>query len=46
MYREDTEYRIQKVRKLLKRVDSDSFYTMNSEIASFAGTLLMWFSLC
>ena len=46
VYREDTEYRIQKVRKLLKRVDSDSFFTMNSEIASFSGTLLMWFSLC
>ena len=40
------EKQVANARKLLKRHDSDNFYSMNSELANFIGTLIMWFSLC
>lgn len=40
------EKQVANARKLLKRHDSDNFYSMNNELANFIGTLMMWFSLC
>jgi len=40
------ERQVQVVRKLLKRLDTDNFYAMNSELCNFIGTLIMWFTLC
>jgi hypothetical protein len=40
------EKQVANARKLLKRHDSDNFYSMNNELANFIGTLIMWFSLC
>lgn len=37
---------VQVVRKMLKRLDTDNFYSMNSELCNFIGTLIMWFTLC
>lgn len=34
------------VRRLLRRLDGDNFYAMNSELCNFIGTLIMWFTLC
>lgn len=35
-----------KAQKLLKHLDNDNFYAMNSELCNFVGTLMMWFALC
>lgn len=35
-----------KARKLIKRIDGDNFYSMNSELCSFMGSIIMWFTLC
>lgn len=40
------EKQVGAARKLLKRLDGDNFYAMNSELCSFMGSLIMWFSLC
>ena len=40
------EKQVGAARKLLKRLDGDNFYSMNSELCSFMGSLVMWFSLC
>ena len=31
---------------MLKRIDSDNFYAMNSDLCTFMGSIIMWFSLC
>ncbi len=38
--------KVDKARKLIKRIDCDNFYAMNSEILSFLGSIIMWFTLC
>ncbi len=40
------ESQVGKAHRLLRRLDTDNFYSMNSELCSFIGTLLMWFALC
>lgn len=40
------EKQIEKVRKLIINTDQDNFYTMNSEMCTFIGTIIMWISLC
>eukprot|EP00347_Sterkiella_histriomuscorum_P003745 403363109 len=40
------EIYVEKARKLIKKADSDNFYSMNNEMLSFLGSIIMWFSLC
>ena len=40
------EYQVSKARKLLKRLDIDNYYQMNSELCNFMGSIIMWFTLC
>ena len=40
------ESQVNKATKILKRLDTDNFYSMNSELCNFIGTLIMWFTLC
>jgi len=40
------ESQVSKAQKLLKNLDDDNFYAMNSELCNFFGTIMMWFSLC
>jgi len=40
------ESQVSKAQKLLKHLDDDNFYAMNSELCNFVGTMMMWFSLC
>lgn len=37
---------VSQIRKLLENTDNDSFFTMNSPICVFIGTMVMWLSLC
>ncbi len=43
---ENLEAFVKKARKLIKNADNDNFYTMNNELLSFIGSIIMWFSLC
>lgn len=40
------EKQVSNARKIIKRLDVDNFYAMNSEMCSFIGTIIMWFTLC
>lgn len=40
------ERQVASARKMIKRLDQDNFYAMNSELCNFIGTLIMWFTLC
>ena len=39
------EEAVEKVRKLLEGLDNDNFFSLNSPICVFAGTIIMWVSL-
>jgi hypothetical protein len=40
------EKQVATARKLMRRLEEDSYYSMNSELCSFIGTITMWFTLC
>lgn len=40
------EKQVSVARRVLKRLDGDNFYAMNSELCSFLGSMIMWFTLC
>jgi ammonia channel protein AmtB len=40
------EKQVEKARKLILKIDEDTFYSTNSDLLIFIGTIIMWFSLC